>query len=145
VTGLAPADALAILQLAGQADTRATQRDAAGYAALFSEDAVMDGDMGRVARREALAASVARVWAGEPPGTLHLTCNAVLDDSAPTPTVASVLLMVIPQSPGVAIQAADVVQRFLHTPAGWKISSRQITITLAARPVAGHEGGRHDA
>jgi uncharacterized protein (TIGR02246 family) len=136
MTALAAADALAILQLVAQADTRATQRDAAGYASLFTEDAVMDGDMGRVAGRDELAAAVARVWAGEPPGTLHVTCNPVIDDSASAPAVASILLMLVPQAAGVAIQAADVVQRFLQTPAGWKISSRDITIRLTAAPAA---------
>ena len=66
----------------------------------------------------------------EPPGTLHLTCNAVVDDSASTPAVASILVMLMPRPFGVAIQAADVVQQFLRTPAGWRISSRQITKTL---------------
>jgi hypothetical protein len=138
VTALAPADALAILQLAVEADSRATQRDAAGYAALFTENGVMAGDMGNVSGRDALAETVARVWENEPPGTLHLTCNAVVDDSASTPTVASILVMLMPTAPGVAIQAADVVQHFVRTPAGWRISSRQITKTLTAGPKSEH-------
>lgn len=87
---------MAILQLAAEADSRATRRDAAGYAALFTEDGVMEGDMGHASGRDALAAAVTRVWDDEPPGTLHLTCNAVVDDSASTPVVASILVMLIP-------------------------------------------------
>jgi hypothetical protein len=137
VTALAPADALAILQLVAEADSLATRRDDAGYAALFTEDGVMEGDMGHAAGRDALAASVARVWENEPPGTLHLTCNAVIAGSASAPAVASILVMLMPQPPGVAIQVADVLQRLRHTPAGWRISSRHITKTLTAEPSAG--------
>jgi hypothetical protein len=43
---------------------------------------------------------------------------------------ASALVMLMPQPPGVAIEAADVVQRFRRTPAGWRISSTRITKTL---------------
>lgn len=122
-----PADALAVLQLAAQADTCATRRDAVAYAALFTEDGVMDGDMGQVSGREALVTAVVRVWGSEPPGTLHLTCNAVLDGSFRTPTVASILVMLVPRPAGIAVHAADVVQHFRHTPEGWRISSRHIT------------------
>jgi SnoaL-like domain len=138
VTALAAADALAILQLAAEADSRATRRDAAGYAALFTEDGVMEGDMGHATGRDALAAAVTRIWVDEPLGTLHLTCNAVVDDSASTSAVASILVMLMPHRPGVAIQAADVVQHFTRTPAGWRISSRQITKTLTAGPKSEH-------
>jgi uncharacterized protein (TIGR02246 family) len=127
---LTAAESLEIMQLVTRADACATARDANGYVELFTEDGVMEGDMGRASGREALAAAVARVWANEPPGTLHLTCNAVVDDAASTPAVASVLVMLMPRPSGVAIQAADVIQHFLLTPAGWRISSRQITKTL---------------
>lgn len=126
MTVLGSADSLALLQLVAQADTLATQRDAAGYAALFTQDAVMDGDKGRATGREDLAATVARVWEGEPPGTLHLTCNAVIDEAASTPTVASILLLLTPQPSGLVAQAAQVFQRFLQTPEGWRIRSRHI-------------------
>ncbi len=94
--------------------------------------------MGNVSGRDALAETVARVWENEPPRTLHLTCNGVVDDSASTPTVASILVMLMPMPPSVAIQAADVVQHFMFTPAGWRISSRQITKTLTAGPKSEH-------
>jgi uncharacterized protein (TIGR02246 family) len=127
---LTAAESLEIMQLITRADNCATARDADGYVELFTDDGVMEGDMGRASGREALTAAVARVWENEPPGTLHLTCNAVVDDSASIPAVASVLVMLMPRPSGVAIQAADVVQHFLLTPAGWRISSRHITKTL---------------
>jgi SnoaL-like domain len=139
VTVLAPADALALLQLVARADTLATQRDAAGYAALFTQDAVMDGDKGRVTGREDLAAAVARIWEAEPPGTLHLTCNAVIDEAASTPAVVSIVLLLTPRPPGLVGQAAHVLQRFLQTPEGWRISSRHIKMIGAATADASQE------
>ena len=133
-------DAFALLQLAARADTFATQGDAAGYAALFTQDGVMDGDEGQVAGREELATAVARIWEAEPPGTLHITCNAVLDSAAGTPTVTSILLLLTPKPAGMVANAARVVQRFRHTAEGWRISSRQIT--LIATPTVTPEVAR---
>ena len=61
---------------------------------LFTDDGVMDGDMGTVKGHAALRDAVARVWAAEPAGTLHLTLNAVIDTSGSEPSVESVMLMV---------------------------------------------------
>jgi len=139
VTIMGSDDALALLQLAARADTLAMQRDAAGYSALFTRDGVMDGDEGRVVGREELGAAVARIWDAEPPGTLHLTCNAVVDDAAGTPTVTSILLLLTPQPAGLVAHAARVLQRFRHTPEGWRIRSRHITMISTASPVPARE------
>jgi hypothetical protein len=80
---LEASDSLEILQLIARADARATARDADGYVALFTEDAVMEGATGSASGRDALAAAVARVWDGEAPGTLHLMLNAVIEESVP--------------------------------------------------------------
>jgi uncharacterized protein (TIGR02246 family) len=123
-------DAFAILQLVTRADACASARDADGYVALFTEDALMDGDQGAVGGREALRTAVARVWASEPAGTLHLALNAVIDETTPEPTVTSVLLLLTPGQPTRPVQAADIRQVFRQTPNGWKIHSR----TIHARP-----------
>jgi uncharacterized protein (TIGR02246 family) len=123
---LTPADSLTILQLVARADTCATERDADGYVALFTDDAVMDGDKGTVQGRRALRETVARVWAGEPAGTLHLTLNAVIDESGQEPAVDSVMLMVaVGPSPAV-LGSARVRQTVQRTPGGWRISARSI-------------------
>jgi uncharacterized protein (TIGR02246 family) len=123
---LTASDSIAILQLIARADACASARDADGYAALFTDDAVMDGDMGTVQGRSALRDAVARIWAAEPTGTLHLTLNAVLDESAAEPAVDSVMLMVAAgSSPGV-LGTARVRQSVRHTPGGWRMSVRRI-------------------
>ncbi len=121
------ADSLEILQLVARADACATARDADGYAALFTEDAVMDGAMGTVHGRAALRDAVAQVWDKEPAATLHLTLNAVIDSSSPEPSVESVMLMVTPGVSPAVVGSAKVRQTVTRSRSGWRISSRTIT------------------
>ena len=98
---LSDADRLAILDLITQADEAATRRDADGYVALFTEDAVLDGTQGTYAGRAALRQSVGPVWAAEGPVSLHLTLNPVIEPG-PGDGLAvrrSVLLIVDPNQP----------------------------------------------
>jgi len=125
-------DSLAILQLVARADACATARDPDGYAALFTEDALMDGAMGTVHGRGALRDAVARVWAAEPPGTLHLTLNAVIDSSGLEPSVDSVMLMVASGASPAIIGSAKVRQVMTRRPDGWRIRRR--TIAAEAGP-----------
>ncbi|MGO9975970.1 MAG: nuclear transport factor 2 family protein [Solirubrobacteraceae bacterium] len=120
---LTPSDWIAILQLVARADTCATRRDADGYAALFTDDAVMDGDMGTIHGQSALRDAVARVWAAEPAGTLHLTLNAVIDESGAEPTVESVMLMVRAGTSPTVLGSARVRQTVRQAPDGWRISA----------------------
>lgn len=126
---LEASDSLEILQLIARADACATARDAEGYAALFTEDAIMEGDMGNVSGRDALAAAVAHVWDGEAQGTLHLTLNAIIEESVPEPIVASTLLLLTPLSSSPVAGTAEVHQRVRRTQPGWRISSRTIKAT----------------
>lgn len=123
---LDPADTFEILQLVARADDCASTRDAAGYAALFTEDAVMDGDMGRAEGRAQLAETVARVWAREPAGTMHLTLNAVIYESAKGIGVSSTMMLVASGSPANVIGSARVVQTVRRTEEGWRIAERRI-------------------
>ena len=89
---LSAAESLEIMQLVARADNCATARDADGYAALFTEEAMMTGVMGCVRGRAALRDAVAAVWAAEPPRTLHLTLNTTIDASGrdqPSPASCS--------------------------------------------------------
>jgi uncharacterized protein (TIGR02246 family) len=128
---LSASDSLEILQLVARADACAGARDADGYVELFTEDALMEGDEGTVHGRGALRAAVAAVWASEPPGTLHLTLNALIHDTAPDPTVTSVLLLLTPGPSTPSIDAADIRQVVRNTDGGWRIQSRTIRARLS--------------
>lgn len=122
-------DSLEILQLVARVDACASARDADGYVALFTDDAVMDGDMGQAGAQD-LSETVSRVWAAEPAGTLHLTLNAVIEKGGPQPNVTSTLLLLAPASSSPIVGSASVRQTVRKTPAGWKVAAR----TISTRP-----------
>lgn len=126
---LSAVDRLAILDVITRADEAASRRDADGYVALFTPDAMLDGDQGRHAGREALRASVGPIWAAEGPATLHLTLNPVVE---PGPhdgraVARSVLLLIIDPSGPPAIRAAAVITQELRRDEGsWRITRRTV-------------------
>jgi hypothetical protein len=127
---LSPADKMEILDIVSRADEAASRRDADAYAALFTEDAVLDGEQGRHTGREALRASVGPIWAAEGTATLHLTLNPVvdsLDDGGRQATVRSVLLIVNPAAPVTILTAALITQTLRRTNGDWRISRRTVT------------------
>jgi len=131
---LSAADRLAIVEVITRADEAAGRRDADGYVALFTPDAVLDGTQGRHAGREALRAAVGPVWAAEGPVTLHLTLNPVIepgpsDDQA---TVRSVLLIIDPAAPPALRTAAAITQELRRADGAWRITRR--TVAPAAVP-----------
>jgi ketosteroid isomerase-like protein len=64
---LSTADRLEILDVIARADWAATRRDADAYVQLFTEDAVLDGDQGHHAGREAAGSwRIARRTVGAP-------------------------------------------------------------------------------
>src|SRR5580658_1615843 len=132
---LSAADQLAILEVITRADEAASRRDADGYVALFTQDAVLDGTQGRHAGREALRAAVGPVWAGEGPATLHLTLNPVIepgpsDDQA---TVRSVLLILDPATPPAIRTAALITQELRRAEGSWRIGRRTVAPPAAPR------------
>jgi uncharacterized protein (TIGR02246 family) len=124
---LPAADSVAILQLVARADTFASARDADGYVQLFTAEARMEGAMGEAAGREQLRERVASVWQTEPPGTLHLTLNSVIEEDGTEIVVTSVMLMVQPGDPRSVPRAAHVRQTVVQTTDGWRIATRTIS------------------
>ena len=125
---LPAADQLAILDVITRADEAASRRDADGYVALFTPDAVLDGAQGRHAGREALRASVGPIWAAEGPATLHLTLNPVIE---PGPhdgqaVARSVLLIIDPGEPPAIRAAALITQELRHVGGSWRITRRTV-------------------
>jgi ketosteroid isomerase-like protein len=125
---LSAADQLAIIEVITRADDAASRRDADGYVALFTEDAVLDGTQGRHAGRAAMRASVGPVWAAEGPATLHLTLNPVIepgpsDDQA---VARSVLLIIDVASPPALRLAAAITQELRRAAGSWLIARRTV-------------------
>jgi hypothetical protein len=125
---LSATDRLAILDVIIRADEAASRRDADGYVALFTPDAVLDGAQGRHAGREALRASVGPIWAAEGPATLHLTLNPVIEPGpAGRQAVArSVLLIIDPAAPPAIRAAAVITQELRRSGAVWRIARRTV-------------------
>jgi uncharacterized protein (TIGR02246 family) len=125
---LSAADRLAVLDVITRADEAASRRDADGYVALFTEDAVLVGTQGRHVGREALRSGVGSVWAAEGPATLHLTLGPVIepgpsDDQA---TVRSVLLIIDPAEPPAIRTAAAINQELRRAGGSWLITRRTV-------------------
>jgi uncharacterized protein (TIGR02246 family) len=132
---LSAADRLAILDVITRADEAASRRDADGYVALFTQDAVLDGTQGRHAGRQALRTAVGPVWAAEGPATLHLTLNPVIESgpSAGQATVRSVLLIIDPDAPPVIRTAAAITQYLHRTDGTWRITRRTVAPAAVQR------------
>jgi hypothetical protein len=126
---LSVADRLDILDLLTRADAAASARDAAGYLALFTPDAVLDGDQGTYRGTEALRRGLAQVWGAEPAGTLHLTLNPVIDADPAWPAAAvarSVLLIIAPGTPPVLVGTSHITQCLRGDACGWRITRRRV-------------------
>ncbi len=126
---LPAADRLDILDAVTRADEAAGRRDADGYAALFTEDAVLDGSQGRHAGRATLRASVGPIWAAEGPATLHLTLNPVIEGDGAEAVVRSVLLIVDPVPPVTTRTAAAITQQLRREAGQWRIARRTVSDT----------------
>ncbi len=132
---LPAADQLAILDVITRADQAASRRDADGYVALFTEDAVLDGTQGRHAGREELRTSVGQIWAAEGPATLHLTLNPVIEPGPDSDhAVARSVLLIIDPAPPPAIRAAAVITQELRRAEGsWRIARRTVAPAAGQR------------
>ena len=126
---LSVADRLDILDLLTRADAAASARDAGAYLALFTTDAVLDGDQGTYRGREDLRRGLAEVWGAEAAGTLHLTLNPVIDADPASSAAAvarSVLLIIAPGTPPVLVATAHITQHVRGDADGWRIASRRV-------------------
>ena len=125
---LTATDRLALIELVTLADSYATARDSRRYAALFTDDARMGGQVATVQGRDQLEQTVARVWASEPAGTRHLTLNITIDDTGSDPEVSSTLALLLPGNPASIASVADIRQVAVRTTDGWRIRSRTIAL-----------------
>jgi ketosteroid isomerase-like protein len=136
---LSAADRLDILDLLTRADAAAGARDADAYLALFTGDAVLDGDQGDYRGADALRAGLAAVWGAEPAGTVHLTLNPVIDAGpapADTAVARTVLLIIAPGPPPALVHTANVTQHLRRGPDGWRITHRTVGTGAAQHAAA---------
>lgn len=126
---LSAADRLDIIDVISRADWAASRRDAAAYADLFTDDAVLDGTQGRHEGKDALLASLGPIWAAEGPASLHLTLNPVIEareSSDGHAVTRSILLVVEPGPPPVLRTTAVITQTLRRSGWSWRISRRTV-------------------
>jgi ketosteroid isomerase-like protein len=124
-------DQLSIHELLARADDAASSRDVAGYLALFTDDAILDGDKGTHQGKAALQEIVGRVWNAEGPATRHLTLNAVLDVISDPPLVvlATSTLLIVSAGPTPAITTVSAIsQQVIKIDDNWKIRRRTVKL-----------------
>ena len=128
MTNLSNDDRRQLAAVVRRADELATARDVDGYLALTTDDMVLDGAQGRASGRDAVQAAIRRIWAAEPPGTLHLTSNITVlphgDDEASASSTLS-LASGTPTNPEVWAVAA-ITQLLRRTSRGWLIARRSV-------------------
>jgi ketosteroid isomerase-like protein len=114
------------------ADEAATRRDEASYAALYTEDGVMEGSEGNAEGRAAIRAAVKTVWGREPAGSQHLTRDITITDEEEGVIARSNLVITAPAAPAPLAQAG-IKQTLRQTGEGWRIARRMI-IEVSRRP-----------
>ena len=113
-----------IENLVRSADEAATRRDDAGYAALYTENGVMEGSKGNAEGRAAIRAAVKAVWAREPAGSEHLTGDVSIGEEEGEVVAHSTL--VVTQGVSTPFAEASVTQTVRYTDKGWRIARRLI-------------------
>jgi hypothetical protein len=126
---LTATDRWVITELVTRADAMATRRDAEGYAALFTDGAVLDGTEGVHQGREQLRADVGPIWASEGDVSIHLTLNVEVyeiegrDDSA----TASSVLVILAEKGATTIRSVSLIeQNVVRVGESWRISRRTV-------------------
>jgi ketosteroid isomerase-like protein len=123
-------DRVEILEILYRADAAASARDVNAYVALFTDDAVLDGEQGIHVGKAALRAGVREVWSKESPHSLHLTLNPVVTpDQADGERVLaeSVLLIVAPSPSAEILVTANITQELRRSGLDWRISRRTVS------------------
>jgi hypothetical protein len=126
---LSPTDRLDIADLVVRADSLATRRDADGYAALFTADAVLDGAEGVHEGSEQLRSGAARIWSSEGEVSLHLTLNVEVHEvqgNLNGATASSVLVILAGDSTNAIRSVSFIEQEFVRDGEVWKISRRTV-------------------
>jgi uncharacterized protein (TIGR02246 family) len=122
---LSVADRRAIEDVVRRADAAAGRRDEAGYAALYTEDGIMEGSEGGAEGRTAIRAAVKAVWAREPVGSQHRTSDLAIAEEEGR-IIARSRLVIVVRGSATPFAQASVTQTLQLTAEGWRIARRQI-------------------
>ncbi len=133
---LSATDRFEITELVTRADALATRRDAAGYAELFTEDAVLDGAEGVHQGSDRLRKDVGPIWNSEGDVSVHLTLNVEVkevegrDDSA---IVNSVLVILVGDGATTLRNVALIEQTVVRAGEFWRISRRTVHLVVPGK------------
>ena len=132
---LSPTDRLDISDLVVRADSLATLRDADGYAALFTSDAVLDGAEGVHQGSEGIRNDVAPIWSGEGGVSLHLSLNVEVREVPGNLNAATAnsVLVILAEEGATAVRSVSLIeQEFVRDGESWKISRRTVKPVTSA-------------
>jgi hypothetical protein len=124
---LSASDRSAIVEVVTRADTMATQRDADGYAALFTSDAVLEGSEGVHQGSESLRQDVGAIWSAEGVVSVHLTLNvdvAEVDGRTDQARATSVLVILGGDHATEIRTVAFIEQDLVRDERTWRIARR---------------------
>lgn len=126
---LSTTDRLDILDVVAQADNSASSRDADAYVSFFTEDAVLDGDMGEYRGKERLRQSVGSIWKSESAISTHVSLNVVIEgvEGQPNRAIATSLLMILRNESPVSIASVSSInQHLVKLDSQWLIERRSV-------------------
>jgi ketosteroid isomerase-like protein len=137
---LGASDRAVISDAVTRADTMATQRDADGYAALFTDDAVLEGSEGVHEGIDSLRRDVGAIWAAEGVVSVHLTLNvdvAEVDGRSDQARATSVLVILGGDHATEIRTVAFVEQDLVRDEGAWRISRRSVRLAGESTSVEG--------
>jgi hypothetical protein len=126
---LSATDRWEITELITRADAAASRRNAEEYAALFTDDAILEGSQGVHRGSGRLRSDVVPIWNSEGDISIHLTLNVEVhgvEDQDDTATVSSVLV-ILAGSGATTIKNVSLIEQTVVRRGGpWKISRRTV-------------------
>jgi ketosteroid isomerase-like protein len=132
---LTDTDRLDILEVVARADAAATHRDADTYAALFTDDVVLDGEKGEYRGNERLRQSVGPIWESEGLSSVHLTLNSIVNqiDGHPDSAIATSILLILRNASPLTIHSVSAItQHLVRRQSGWLIERRSVARVTGA-------------